>query len=319
MTVFAPNSISFRLYPHALGPVEILEEMAVQAALAVESGFEGIMVSERHGGVPGNVPNPTQVLGFLGERMKAGWIAPCPVLILLRPLALVIEDVAWLAARYPGRVGVGFGTGGHDLDFRMYGVARDDLAARFEVALAAAVHHLSGSGTDEVDLDHAVARCRVAPVPVVSATMSNEAARRAARCGAGTIGSSLTTLDRERQMSEAYRNAGGSGPELLIRHVWLGTPPRDAINAKLAEYRRSGEASRAAGAARFETDEIIASKDADEIAGRLVDALRYTGKTCLHLRVQMPAIPPELVREQIQLLGQEVLPRVRRLVSAASA
>src|SRR5579859_7388815 len=130
MTPFEPGSISFRLYPHALPPGQALDEMATQAALAAEVGFDGIMVSERHGGIVGNVPNPTQVTGWLAAAMTRGWVAPCPVLALLRPPALIVEEVAWLAARYPGRVGVGLGTGGNELDFRLYQADNDRLAER---------------------------------------------------------------------------------------------------------------------------------------------------------------------------------------------
>jgi alkanesulfonate monooxygenase SsuD/methylene tetrahydromethanopterin reductase-like flavin-dependent oxidoreductase (luciferase family) len=318
--------VSLRLYPHDLEPVALLDEMAHQATLAARVGFDGIMVSERHGGVVGNVPNPLQVTGFLAAGMSGdAWVAPCPVLALLRPPALIVEEVAWLAARYPGRVGVGLGTGGHELAFRMYGLPYGDLAARFEPVLAFVVSHLAGTADDEVMLDAAVARCRHAPVPVLSAAMSPTAARRAARCGAGTIGSSLTTLDRERRLSEAYRDAGGAGPEVLIRHVWLGDPPRDAINAKLNEYRRTAEA-RGAGSspssssgtpAAFGTDEIIASHDPAEIAGRVAAALAFTGKTCVHLRVHVPGVAPEPIREQVELLGERVVPLLRHLLDDA--
>jgi alkanesulfonate monooxygenase SsuD/methylene tetrahydromethanopterin reductase-like flavin-dependent oxidoreductase (luciferase family) len=170
--------------------------------------------------------------------------------------------------------------------------------------------HLRGTADDELSRDFAVARCKEAPVPVISAAMSTGAARRAARRGVGIIGSSLTTLDHERRLTEVYQAAGGTGPDVLIRHVWLGDPPWDAINAKRAEYRQT---SRDIGATRsFGADEIIASHDPTEIAARVEAALAYTGKTCLHLRVHVPDIPPELAREQIRLLGERVLPLLRR-------
>ena len=74
----AGGSISFRLYPHNLSAVEILAELRVQAALAVDSGFDGVMISERHGGIVGNMPNPIQTAGWLAEAMETGWVAPCP-------------------------------------------------------------------------------------------------------------------------------------------------------------------------------------------------------------------------------------------------
>src|SRR3954447_14322902 len=197
---FGAGSVSFRLYPHDLDAVRTLEELRTQAALATSSGFDGVMISERHGGIVGNMPNPIQVAGWLLEAMATGWVAPCPVLAPLRPAAQIVEEVAWLGARFPGRVGVGLGTGGHDLDYEMYGVGREDLAARFGDVLAPVTAHLMGIAAgfddDPVAKDAAVRRCREQPIPVVSAALSRTAARRAAACGAGIIGSSLLSVDQ---------------------------------------------------------------------------------------------------------------------------
>jgi alkanesulfonate monooxygenase SsuD/methylene tetrahydromethanopterin reductase-like flavin-dependent oxidoreductase (luciferase family) len=306
---FADRSISFRLYPHQLGPTEITDEMCRQAALAIDVGFDGIMVSEAHAGTVGNVPNPIQMTGWMAEAMAGGWVAPCPVLAFLRPPPLIVEEVAWLGARYPGRVGVGLGTGGHDREFSLYGLDNGDLARRFEPILEFVTAHLSGSADDELSKDFAVAACRGRPIPVLSAALSPEAARRAARCGAGIIGSSLITADRERRLSEVYRAAGGTGPEVLIRYVWLGDPPQSTIDAKFDDYRRSAANT---GRQIVGADEIIHSRDATEIADRLLEAFNYTGKTCLHLRVHVPGISPEMARDQITAVGASVLPLLRR-------
>ena len=188
---FAPGSVSFRLYPHDLGPVEVLDEMAAQAALAVDMGFDGVMVSERHGGIPGNVPDPVQVTGWLAAGMARGWIAPCPVLALLRPPALIVEEVAWLSARYPDRVGVGLGTGGHDLDFDLYGVGRHDLAARFEPVLRFVVDHLSGRVVDQLTRDPAVARCAEHPRARAHGAAMSLAAAAPGRPAAGPASSAV--------------------------------------------------------------------------------------------------------------------------------
>jgi alkanesulfonate monooxygenase SsuD/methylene tetrahydromethanopterin reductase-like flavin-dependent oxidoreductase (luciferase family) len=309
MKPFADGSISFRLYPHALGPTEALDEMKAQASLAVESGFDGLMVSERHGGIAGNVPNPLQITGWLASGMDHGWVAPCPVLALFRAPALIVEEVAWLAVNYPDRVGVGLGTGGNELDFELFGTTKADLGRRFEPVLKFVTEHLSGTADDDLCRDPAVARCVEHPIPVLSAAMSPGAARRAARCQAGIIGSSLISLETERDLSQAYRSAGGTGPEVLIRFIWLGDLPTDAVDSKFKEYQNT---SRSRGGAISGAAEIIASKDPEVIAERLTEAMGFTGRNALHLRVHVPGIPPEQIREQIQAVGESVLPLVRR-------
>src|SRR5215813_13332412 len=99
---FAPGSVSLRAYPHAgLDAVATIAELRVQAALAAHAAFDGVMTSEHHAGFAGYLPNPLQLAGFLLDAMPSGWAAPCPLLLPLRPTALVIEEIAWLAARHP--------------------------------------------------------------------------------------------------------------------------------------------------------------------------------------------------------------------------
>lgn len=309
---FAPGSVSLRLYPHDLAAPDALDELCAQAALAADAGFDGVMVSERHGGVAGNVPNPIQVAGWLAREMRRGWVAPCPVLSLLRPAPLIVEEVAWLASRYPGRVGVGLGAGGNRLDFELYGTDDADLAPRFSAVLSFVAAHLAGRSEDPLARDHAVSRCATEPVPVLSAAMSPAAARRAAACGVGTIGSSLLDIDQERRLSDIYRSAGGAGPQVLIRFVWLGDPPTDAIAAKAADYARSTAAAGRAVAGWGHG--IMAERDPAVLADRLLDALRRSRCTALHLRVHVPGVTPEVIREQIAGLGRSVLPHLRRSV-----
>src|SRR6516165_12177765 len=136
MAPFAPGSVSLRLYPHLDLPAHaIVEEMRGQAALAAEHGFDGVMTSEDHGGFAGYLPNPLQAAGWCLEAMPTGWAAPCPLLLPLRPPALVAEEVAWLAARFPGRVGVGVAAGALPADFEVMGLTMVGLAARFAAAL----------------------------------------------------------------------------------------------------------------------------------------------------------------------------------------
>ena len=133
---FAPGSVSLRCYPHLDLPAPaIVEELRAQAALAVEHGFDGVMTSEHHGGFAGYLPNPLQTAAFALDAMPTGWAAPCPLLLPLRPTALVIEEVAWLAARHPGRVGLGVAAGALPVDFEIMDTTMDDLTARFAGAL----------------------------------------------------------------------------------------------------------------------------------------------------------------------------------------
>src|SRR5438105_11587701 len=102
------------------------------------------MTSEHHGDFAGYLPNPLQLAGFLLDAMPTGWAAPCPLLLPLRPAPLVAEEIAWLAARFPGRVGVGVAAGALPVDFEIMETTMDDLAPRFAAALVAVTDALQG-------------------------------------------------------------------------------------------------------------------------------------------------------------------------------
>src|SRR5262249_1881756 len=130
------------------------------------------------------------------------------------------------------------------------------------------------------------------------------------------IGSSLLSTEEEAELSSTYIEAGGTGPRMAIRHVWIGEPPRDAIAAKVGEYRASS-----AGTGRsFAGDELITSSDPAQVAARVVAAVLDSGKTCVNIRVHVPGVAPAQAREQIVAVGEQVVPLVREgLVSASRA
>ena len=305
---FAPGSVSFRSYPHGeLDPPGIITELRAQAALAVAHGFAGVMTSEHHAGFAGYLPNPLQLAGFLLDAMPSGWAAPCPLLLPLRPPALVIEETAWLAARFPGRVGLGVAAGALPLDFEVTATDMHDLTTRFAHALVDVADALRGSARGALRSDPAVARCADHPVLVLSAAASRTAARRAAAAGAGLLFDSLVTPRRVRRLVDAYRAGGGTGPCVLIRRAWVGDPPASLFEQQVGVYRSYAGTN---GPAHWGTDEMAVGGPA-RVAEQLTDALERSGADALNLRVHVPGVAVPAAREQIERLGDEVLPEVK--------
>jgi alkanesulfonate monooxygenase SsuD/methylene tetrahydromethanopterin reductase-like flavin-dependent oxidoreductase (luciferase family) len=309
----AAGSVSLRLYPHGdLDPSAIIAELRAQAGLAVEHGFDGVMTSEHHGGFAGYLPNPLQVAGWCLDAMPTGWAAPCPLLLPLRPPALVAEEVAWLEARFPGRVGVGVAAGALPADFEVMDVSMEGLAARFTAGLERLAALLAGHDLGILAGDPAVAACASAPVPLVSAAMGFTAVRRAARLGIGILFDSLSVPARCRTLTDAYREAGGTGPCILIRRAWLGDPPRGRVEAQLDRYR--GYTPRAAQTHWGDGDQLVHATDGAAVADGLVVVAGEVGADALNLRVHVPGVDPPTAREQIAGLG-EVVPRVRQALA----
>jgi alkanesulfonate monooxygenase SsuD/methylene tetrahydromethanopterin reductase-like flavin-dependent oxidoreductase (luciferase family) len=310
----AAGSVSLRLYPHNDLPAnEIVTELRVQSALAVEHGFDGVMTSEHHGGFAGYLPNPLQVAGWCLDAMAAGWAAPCPLILPLRPPALVAEEIAWLAARFPDRVGVGVAAGALPADFEIMGQTMEDLAGRFSRGLEQLVGFLHGTDPGGLAGDPAVAVCAPAPVPIISAAMGFTAARRAARLGVGLLFDSLSTPSRCRELTDAYREAGGPGPCVLIRRAWLGEVPRGQVDQQLDRYRSYTPRG---AQTHWGDDELVGAPDTSTVADQLTDAVHLAGADALNLRVHFPGVPRDAVRAQIAGLGDSVVPIVQTALDA---
>lgn len=301
-TPLGPGSISLRLYPcDDPRATTVVDELVTQAALGEQAGFDGVMTSEHHGGRAGYLPNPLQAAGWALEATQRAWAAACPLLLPLRPVALVAEEVAWQAARYPGRVGVGVAAGSLAEDFEIMGLSMEDLGGRFAAALALLAQALGGRAEGLLGADRALAGCGASPVPLVSAAMSLGAVRRAARVGAGLLFDSLTTPSRVRQLVEAYRNAGGQGTTILIRRAWVGPPPSSQTARQVDVYRSYATTS---AQVHWGNQEPVTGPDPRSVARELAEVLEASGADALNLRVQIPGVAPEAVRQQIAVLGQ---------------
>ncbi|HVC68861.1 MAG TPA: LLM class flavin-dependent oxidoreductase [Acidimicrobiales bacterium] len=308
------GSISLRLYPHTgLGADAVVDELLTQGRLASEAGFDGVMTSEHHAGFAGYMPNPLQAAGWLLEAMSTGWAAPCPLLLTLRPPALVAEEVAWLAARHPGRVGLGMAAGSLVSDFEIMGLTKENLTERFAAGLALLAGALGGDDPGPLASDPAIERCRTHPVPMASAAMSLAAVRRAANHHMGIVFDSLSTPDRVRLLVDAYRQMGGDRACILIRRAWVGSPPTDQMSRQVEIYR--GYAHPGAQA-HWTSDELVTGADAHTVAEGLYEVMARAGADACNLRVHAPGIEPGQVRNQIVALT-DVVGRLRVLLGQA--
>lgn len=305
---FAPGSISLRLYPHDLPAAERVAELRRQASLAEQAGFDGVMLSEHHGGFPGYWPSPLQVSEWALAATHSIWAAPCPLLLPLRSWTQVAEEIAWLAARHPGRVGAGFASGGLALDFELADLDFAERGKRFREMLPRISAALRGAGAEPLARDAALQACAKSPVPVVAAVQGPRTAAAAAHAGAGLLFDSLQPAETLARLVSTWREAGGRGPRIAIRRIWLGTPPRAEVEAQTDFYRSYAPA---AAQATWGRDELISAPDGRELAARLAELRSRADCDALNLRVHARDLAPERVRDQIARLGDELLPALR--------
>lgn len=306
---FGTGAISVRIYTHDLPADGMVDDLRAQAQLAERVGFDGVTMGEHHAGSPGYVPSPVTVAAALLAATESVWVAPCPVLLPLRTAATVAEDLAWLAAAYPGRLGCGFAPGSLGLDFDLVDVPLDERAARFAAAIPPVVEALAGRPSGGLADDPAVQWCIEHPVPTLLACTSRAGVARAAATGAGLHLDLVSTDERLRALVDHYRALGGNGPRVLIKQVWLGPPPGDRHLAQRDFYEAySNESTKRNW---LPGDHTIASESAEELAARLLEHAAACSATALDLRVTVAGMTGEETRAQMQLVADDVLPILR--------
>jgi alkanesulfonate monooxygenase SsuD/methylene tetrahydromethanopterin reductase-like flavin-dependent oxidoreductase (luciferase family) len=200
------------------------------------------------------------------------------------------------------------------LDFEVAGVRQSDAADLFKAELPRLVAMLQGKDLGQLEGDPALLACRNAPVPIVSAAVSVAAAVRAAACGCGLLMEGMSSPRRLSRLTRAFDEADGTGSKVLIRRAWIGQ-----VRTGLVEDQRAVYESYATDTSAFGADQTVASNDPGEVAMRLVAAMVEVGADALNIRVQLPGMAPDQVREQIEQLGSAVVPLVKQALAAAWA
>jgi len=300
--------VAVRLYLPEGEAADAVDELLAQAVLAEEVGFDGVAFGEHHAGFASYVPSPTLAAAWVLDATARIWSGAMPALLPLRPANLLVEEVAWLGRRHPGRVALGVAPGSLAVDFEVAEVPFEERYRRFAGALPGVVSTLSGQEPGALGGDAAVAACGADPIPVVVAAQTPAAVRRAAEAGAGVLLDLLSDPDRLAALSEEYRRAGGPGPLALIRHVRIGAPAEELDRRQYDLYR-----SYSAGnvQASWTSDQELILRDPSELADQLAGLVRRLDLDALDLKISVPGQPSADVREQIDVIGREVLPDLR--------
>jgi alkanesulfonate monooxygenase SsuD/methylene tetrahydromethanopterin reductase-like flavin-dependent oxidoreductase (luciferase family) len=304
---FGPGSFSFGLHAvdGAGGPAQAAA-LVEQARAAEAAGFDGVTMSEHHGGFPGYLPQPLMVASWVLAATDRLWSGPAPYLLNLRNPVLVAEELAWLAARHPGRVGAVFAPGYAKSDFDLLGVDFADRPRRFAAALDVLLATLRGETAAAAD--PAIAAWAAAPGPVLSAANSTAAVRRAAARGTGVFFPGGETRERMRTLIDRYRDAGGPGPVVKIRTLWMGEPPPGALEERDRLYREAAAASGMRQATGF-AEPFAYGEDA-RILEEVATDMTTLGIDGMNIRLYLAGVGHAALLEQIARFGETVLPHV---------
>jgi alkanesulfonate monooxygenase SsuD/methylene tetrahydromethanopterin reductase-like flavin-dependent oxidoreductase (luciferase family) len=318
-TPLATGSISLRPYPHDLVADDTVAVLRRQARAAVEAGYDGLMLAEHHGNFGGYFPNPQFIASLLLPIMPTGWVAPAPILLPLRHYAMLAEQLAWLAACYPGRVGAGFGVGGVPIDFEMLGIPFEEAGARYRAALPKIVAALRGHDPTALGDDRAIVQLRERPMRMVVAAMAEPPVKRAARLGVGILFDSMQTPESMRHMCDLYdeqwathdQPTGATRVKIAIRRVWVGDPPDTEMAAQVASYRNlaAGNLASTWGSGT----NLVHGSDGIEAAEALAATLDAAHVDAVNVRIHVKGLRPEQVDEQLELHAASFLPHLRKV------
>lgn len=303
-----PGSIGIGLTSSAGAADDAVRRLRREAYAAADCGFDGVTLSEHHGGFPGYFPNPILLCGLLLADMRHGWAAASPSILPLRNPYSVAEDLAWIGAAYPGRVAAGFVPGYQERDFDAVGADFETRSATFWSHLSTLTGVLRPTDVPHpvLSADAAIADARVRDLTVLVGVAGPRGARRAANADVGLLLMSLDSAAATAALIGHYEEAGGNRSCVLIRRVWVG-------DSATADRRHDLWSQASSGREKWLTTSpnSVISGEPGAVATTLVDDLRTSGASALNIRVNVDEANPADVLRQIELIGAEVLPRVR--------
>jgi len=294
-----------------------LDVLFDQAHRAFKAGFDGVTVPEHHNGFSMYLPTPLQVVGWLLQEFSEGWAAAYPALIPSRPTELWIEELAWLTARFPQRVGLGTAPGYVKDDFRATGSEYAGRFDRYWATMEVLVNTLNGRPPESLARDPAVMEMAQAILPIVAAAAGSKSIAHAARLGLGIAPPGED--DECIRIVNEYRAAGGNGPRVLNRWPFVMTPElRSHLDGAddQAGVWESEESSRARFADRSwmknDPKQVQDGTTPQHLAAQLNQSIVQCSSTCLSIRLHKHegAGSPEAVGAMIDGFA-EVIPLLK--------
>jgi coenzyme F420-dependent glucose-6-phosphate dehydrogenase len=261
-------------------------DLVRNAGRAEETGFEFALISDHYHpwvDAQGHSPFVWNVIGGIAqetERLRLGTGVTCP-LIRIHP-AVIAQAAATSAAMMPGRFFLGVGTG-ENLNEHIVGEkwpAPDERLEMLEEAIEV-IRLLWEGGYQTFRGDYFdVEQARLYTLPDEPPPIAVAASKPGAAEVAGGLGDALISVAPERELVEAYREAGGDGPCYGQVHVCWAASESEAKETAYRVWPNAavgGELSQELALPRH-FEQAAATVTADEVAERTVcgpDPVRY--------------------------------------------
>ena len=323
----------------AHGPTNLTAALE-QVRLCRSYGFDSIWIEEHHDSGP-YWPTPLLALAALAPELGDMGAGTSILIMPLHDPVHVAEQVAVLDQLTRGRFILGLGLGDNAEEFAAFRVPARKRGARFEEQLAIIRALWTGEPLtfhgEFYDLDDV--RLKTLPhrpggPAIWIGGWSPRQLERAARLGGawlpGPVGTFSDVLERQQTYDRLVAELGGdplARDRPLIRDVVLATSDQEAwalaTETVLAAWRDTYVESdhvlvgrQTSGATITELRDLANDRlivgDPDTVSAELSRCLEAIQGNRLIVRLKLPGLTPEQITATLHILGQDVLPQLRK-------
>ena len=326
-------------YPAADDAQARFQETIAMARRANALGFDSITKTSHYSSHPFQMLQQVPVLArFTAEAPNMRLNAGIVLLALPTPLA-VAEEFAAIDVMSGGKLIFGAALGYRDVEFKAFGVPMHERVKRFEANLEAVkrlwTEDKVSMKAGHFELDQA--SCLPKPVqqphpPIWIGANADPAIERAARLGDCWYINPHQQLGTIARQMDVYRRALDKAQkpfpsELPIRReLFVAKSKAEAmrlcgpyLEKKYQAYASWGQAENMAADDNNLKQYFVELADGrfmigspDEVAAQLIDMHRRTGANHVVMSIEWAGMPQSLVFDTMQLLAEEVFPKVRQ-------
>lgn len=329
----------FGLFLHASDrgtePARLFDELAEEAALAEEVGFEACLIAEHHQSPNGHYPAPLMLAAGIAARTKTIRVGSSVLLApLYHPMHLA-EESATADLISSGRLILGMGIGYTARDFDPFGVSLKERAGRMEDHLQFLKRVWTEDGVTFRGRHFDFENVTLAPKPVQQPRPPiwlggdvPAALKRAARHGDAWIGFPFHGLETVVERTSFYRREAeviGRRPMVALRRDGWVAEDRDLAMRQYEPAVRSFQRFMQELHSHDDWFRDMTERDVQQEAGNRL--LLGTPEECIAtarlfaeqagvdwfiMRFRQPDGPPHAeVMRAIELFGREVIPALR--------
>ena len=316
-----------------------IQESAEQVRAARDAGFSLIATGQHYLAAPYQMSTIFPLLSRLAADAGDMQVAATVILVPLHNPVELAESIATLDCITGGRFVFGIGLGYRDEEYTAFGIQRSERVGRLNEGMEIIKRLWTEDEMEYAGKYYTVPRTQLVtrpaqqPHPPIWVAANNDAAiRRAARWGYPWLINPHATVPMVAGQwtgyKEALEAAGNPVPDVLpmMREMYVAADRETAyiesqpyLEGKYAAYAAWGQDKALPGEESFSVPYQDLAKDRfllgspDDVVSELNRYRDELGINMMIFRMQWPGMPQEQVLKQIELLGREVIPRVKEL------